>query len=162
MKGPKSKRVLWIGLAVCVAVMAVACGQGKATAPLSGPELKVEDVITALEDRDLETLYAMIDPQGVEYLHQTQQMDPNQLKAALGQELMAFDSIEYSGVKMKTEMSSDGHKATVTLVGGQSTTVKAGQTTVEDYETAVDPEQYYLILRDGTWYLDIVQMTQTQ
>lgn len=166
MEGLRSRKVLWISLAACVVVIVVACVlvfavfHDQIFGGTTGPEQKVQDVITALENRDLEGLYALIDPQGIQYLQETAQMDPDQLKAALGQELMTFDSIDYSGVKMKTEMSSDGQKATVTLVGGQMTTVKAGKSTVEDLKTSAEPEEYYLILRDGTWYLDIVEMNR--
>lgn len=166
MEGLKGKKVLWISLAASVVVIAVVCVlvfvvfHDQVFGGASGPELKVQEVITAFENRDLEELYALIDPQGVQYLKETNQMDPGQLKTALGQELMTFDSIDYSGVKMKTEMSSDGQKATVTLVEGKVTSVKAGQSKVEDLKTPADPEEYYLILRDGTWYLDIVEMTR--
>lgn len=163
----KSRKPLWIGLVTLVVLIVVACvlvfavfhdqifGGGT-----SGPEQKVQEAITAMEHRDVNALYALLDPNGVEYLHQTQQMDPNALKTALGQGLTAFDSISYSDVQMKTVMESGGTKATVTLVGGKMTTVKSGQSTVDDLKTSAQPQKFYVILRSGKWYLDIVRMTQ--
>jgi hypothetical protein len=166
MDGLKNKKVLWISLAALVVVVALVCVlvfvvfHDQVFGGASGPEQKVQEVITAMEDRDLDALFDLIDPQGIVYLENTEQIDPDQLKTALGQELLAFDSIDYTGVKMKTELSSDGQKATVMLTEGQITTVKAGESTVEDLKTTAEPQEYSLILRDGTWYLDIVQMSR--
>jgi hypothetical protein len=162
-----SKKTLWISLAALVVVIAVVCVlvfvvfHNQVFGGASGPEQKVQEAITALEDQDIDALYALIDPQGIFYLENTQAIAAGALKEALGAALLGFDSVEYKDVKMKTVMESDGQKATVTLVGGQVTTASDGQPTVEDLKTTTDPQAFYLILRDGTWYLDIVRMTQT-
>jgi hypothetical protein len=161
-----SKKALWISLAALAVVVAVACVlvfvvfHDQVFGGASGPEQKVQEVITALEEQDIDSLYALIDPQGLAYLENTQAVAVGELKAVLGETLMGFDSVEYTDVKMKTVMESDGQKATVTLVGGQMTTVAAGKSTVEDLKSSAEPQVFYLILRDGTWYLDIVRMTQ--
>jgi hypothetical protein len=161
-----SKKTLWISIAALVVVIAVACVlvfvvfHDQVLGGTSGPERKVQEVITTLEEQDIDALYALIDPQGITYLENTQAVAVGQLKNALGESLMGFDSVEYKGVKMKTVMESDGQKATVTLVGGQMTTVSGGQPTVVDLKDSTEPQVFYVVLRDGTWYLDIVRMTQ--
>jgi ABC-type cobalt transport system substrate-binding protein len=161
-----SKKTLWISLAALVVVIAVACVlvfvvfHDQVFGGASGPEQKVQEVITTLEDQDVDALYALIDPQGITYLENTQAIAAGALKTAIGEGLMGFDSVEYKDVKMKTVMDSDGQKATVTLVGGQMTTVSSGQPTVEDLKDSADPQVFYVVLRDGTWYLDIVRMTE--
>jgi hypothetical protein len=161
-----SKKALWITLAAVVAVIAVACVlvfvvlHDQVFGGASGPEQKVQEVITALEEQDIDALYALIDPQGLAYLENTQAVAVGELKAVLGETLMGFDSVDYTDVKMKTLMESDGQKATLSLVDGQMTTVDAGQPTVEDLKSSAEPQVFYLVLRDGAWYLDIVRMTQ--
>jgi hypothetical protein len=161
-----SKKTLWISLAALVVVIAVVCVlvfvvfHDQVFGGATGPEKKVQEVIATFEDQDIDALFALIDPQGLTYLENTQAVAPAALKTALGDALMGLESVEYKDVKMKTVMESDGQKATVTLVGGQMTTVSAGQPTVEELKDSADPQVFYLVLRDGTWYLDIVRMTE--
>lgn len=166
MDGLRSRKVLWIGLAALVVVAAVVCVlvfvvfHDQVFGGTSGPEQKVQEVIATFEEQDIDALYALIDPQGVLYLENTNSVPAGELKLALGEALMGFDSVEYEDVKIKTVLESDGQKATVTLVDGQMTTVSAGQPTVEALKDAAEPQVFYLILRDGTWYLDIVRMSE--
>jgi len=161
-----SRKALWIGLAALVVVVAVACVlvfvvfQDQIFGGASDPEQKVQETLTTMENRDLDALFALIDPQGLVYLENTTQVAPEAIESALGEALLGFDSIRYSDVEMETELTSDGQKATVTLVGGKMTTESGGESTVEDLKDSTDPQKFYLILRDGTWYLDIVQMTR--
>ncbi len=166
MDGLKSKKVLWMSLAALVVVVAVVCVlvfvvfHDQVFGGASGPEQKVTEVLAALEEQDVDSLYALIDPQGILYLENTNSVPAGELKTALGEALLAFDSVEYQDVKMKTVLESDGQKATVTLVDGQMTTVSAGRPTVEALKDVVEPQVFYLILRDGTWYLDIVRTSE--
>lgn len=160
----RGRKALWISLAALVVVIAVACvlvfvafhdqifGAGT-----SGPEQKVQEALTIMENKDVDALMAMLDPQGLVWLENTTQIGAEDLAAAAADEMTAFDSIEFSDVKMKTAMEEDGQKATVTLVGGQMTTVSGGETTVEELKDSDPPVSFYMVQRDGTWYIDIVR-----
>jgi hypothetical protein len=162
----KDKKGLWIGLAAAVVVIAVACVlvfvvfQDQIFEGSSGPELTVQDLLTAMENQDLDALFALMDPQGIEELEAKGLMTEEDLKQVIGGGLTGYESIEFANVKMETEISEDGENAVVTIVRGTVTVVVDGETSLEDVEDSDEPQQYYLVKRDGKWYMDIMSIAE--
>jgi hypothetical protein len=162
----KDKKALWISLAAAVVVIAVACVlvfvvfQDQIFGDSSGPELTVQDLLTAMENQDLDALFALMDPQGVAQLEETGFMTEEDLKEVIGGGLTGYESIKFENVEMKTEISEDGESAVVTIERGTVTVVADGQTSVEKAEDAEEPQQYYLVNREGKWYMDIMSIAE--
>jgi len=162
----KDKKGLWIGLAAAVVVVAVACVlvfvvfQDQIFGEASGPEQTIQDMFTAMENKDLDGFFALMDPQGIEQLESTGLMTQDDLKTLLGEELTGYESMTFENVEMETEISEDGQNAVVTVVRGTMTVVADGETTVDNAEDTGEPQQYYLVKRDGKWYMDIMSMAE--
>jgi hypothetical protein len=163
--GGKSKKWLWIGIAAAVVVIAVACilvfvvfqddifgGSGGS----SGPEQTVQDMFNAMEAKNVDAFFAIMDPQGLQQV-EAAGLTVADFKAMLSEE-MTYDSMTFSGVKMETKMAEDGQTAAVTIVEGKLTTVVSGESTVEDVKDSSEVQTYQVVLRDGKWYLDIASM----
>lgn len=162
----KDKKGLWIGLAAAVVVVAVACVlvfvvfQDQIFESQPGPEQTVQELLTAMENQDLDALFALMDPQGVEQLEAKGLITEKDLRETIGGGITGYESIEFENVKMETDFSEDGENAVVTIVRGIVTVVAGGQTSVEDVQDTDEPQQYYLVKRDGKWYMDILSIAE--
>lgn len=152
----RGKKWLVTGLIVAVAVItlgAVACGGGT---DASGPEDAVQSMLSAMETKDIDAFFALIDPQGLADLEE--QGFTVEAARAMYEGGMTYDSMKFEGVKLETELSEDGQSAVVTVVEGIATTVENGETIVDDVKDSDEPQVFYLVLRDGKWYLDVGMM----
>jgi hypothetical protein len=89
----------------------------------SGPEQVVMQLFDALETLDIDALLGLMDPRIVGVLPEGEAMDA--FKAALSAQIESLGSMEFSGIELSTEMTSD---TTATV------TVTAGTVTVKDAE----------------------------
>ncbi len=150
----KSKKWLWVGVLAAVVVVsfaAVACG-GSA----SGPEQTVQTMLDAMEAKDVDAFFAIMDPEGLAQV-EAGGLTLEAFKTMISRE-MTYDSMEFTDVKFTTEIAEDGQSAVVTVVEGKLTTVVSGESTTEDVKDSEEPQIYQLIQRDGKWYLDITSM----
>ena len=150
------RKWLWIGIAAVVVVAAIACilafvvfnGEGAAAGT---PEQTVQQFFDALENKDMDAVLGLLDPTLLEG------MPTDALEAAkeeMGSNLFDFQSIDFSGLKLSTDMTSD-NTATVTVTEGTATVVDtSGETTVEDVKDADTPVAVELIKKDGSWYIE--------
>ena len=153
--GPKSRKWLWIALGcAAAAIIAVTCilvfvvFQEKI---FGGPEKKVEALLQAMSDKDVDAYLAVIDPEGLLEFKDAYGLDSRGLRESV-RDGWTYESMEFSGITMETEMAQDGKSATVTITGGEVTTVSEGEKTVED--AADDEREFNLVVRDGKWYVD--------
>lgn len=153
----KGKAWLCVGVAAVVLVIglfAIACGGGGP----SGPEQTVREVMAAMENKDIDRFWAVLDPTFYE-AYAAMGMTEEQLKSTLAEEMYSDSaSIKFSDVKLETEISDDGQTAVVTVVEGTVTMVEDGQTTTEDVKDSDEPQVFNLVLRDGKWYWDITSI----
>jgi len=153
----RGKKWLVTGLIVAVVLItlgAVACGGSN---DASGPEQAVQDLLSAMEAKDIDAFFAVMDPQG---LAQMEEMGyaVDQLKDLLEAE-MTYQSMKFEGVKLQTELSEDGQTATVTVVEGILTTVEEdGTEYAEDVRDSGAPQTFDVVLQDGKWYLDTANL----
>jgi hypothetical protein len=155
----RSRKGLWIGLASALVVVAVTCvlvfvvfrgdifGGGAA----STPEGTVKAMISAMESRDVDAIYGLLDPDSLDQI--TSFMSEDDLKSTLKDSLLQYDSIKFSNVEMSTANSGDSN-ATVTITGGSVSITQDGETTTEDVTASAEPVTFDLVKRDGSWYLD--------
>ena len=159
----RSRKGLWIGLSSAVIVIAVACvlvfvvfkGDifgGKAA---STPEGTVKAMLSAFENRDVDAIYGLLDPDSLEQI--TAFMDEETFKETLSSALLETESIKFSNVEMETENTGDD-SATVTITGGTVTVTQDGETQTEDVTESDEPVTFELVKREGAWYLDPYSM----
>jgi hypothetical protein len=118
----------------------------------SGPEQVVMELFDALENLDIDALLGLMDPRIVGALPEGEAMDA--FKAALSAQIESLGSMEFSGIELSTEMTSDT-TATVTVTAGTVTVRDAeGQVTSEDVSEASSPVTISLIKVDGKWYVE--------
>jgi ketosteroid isomerase-like protein len=153
----RSRKGLLIGLAALVVVVAVACvlafvvfkGGGGAA---SAPEQTVKRLFTAMENKDLDAVLDLMDPQLKASMPTGDALQA--AKEEMRQTMFDYKSIKFSGIKMSTEMASET-TATVTITAGSATrTDSDGQTTTEDVKDADTPATVDLTKQDGSWYLE--------
>jgi hypothetical protein len=153
----RGKKGLLIGLAALVVVVAVACvlafvvfkGGGGAAAT---PEQTVKRLFTAMENKDLDAVLDLMDPQLKKSMPTGD--DLKTAKEEMRKTMFDYKSIKFSGIKMSTEMTGDT-TATVTITAGSATrTGSDGQTTIEDVKDADTPAAVDLTKQDGSWYLE--------
>ncbi len=158
--GLRSRAWLSIGAAVVILViglLGVACGGSGA----AGPEQTVKQILAAIENKDIDAFWETVDPQFYE-VGIAMGMTEEAMKAMVaGEALSDSTSMRFSNIELATEISDDGQMATVTVVGGQVTTVENGQTTTEDVNDSDEPKVFDLVLRDGKWYWDISALDDT-
>ncbi len=153
-----SRKGVWIGLASAVVVIAVACvlvfvvfkGDifGGAS---SSPEGTVRAMLTAIENRDVDAVYDLLDPDALDQI--TGFMDEESFKESLSEGLLDTESIKFSDIEMSTD-EIDDTTAVVTIVSGSVTMTQDGDTETEDVADAGEPVTFDLVKRDGSWYLD--------
>jgi hypothetical protein len=155
----RSRKGLWIGLVSAVVVIAVACvlvfvvfkGDifgGKAA---STPEGTVKAMLNAFENKDVDAIYGLLDPDALEQI--TGFMDEDTFKATLSEGLLDTESIKFSDIEMETEETGDD-SATVTITSGSVTITQDGETETEDVTESDEPVTFDVVKRDGSWYLD--------
>ena len=163
----RSRLGMWIGIGAAVVVIAVACGLifgvfkddifgsgggGGSGGGASSPEQAVREFISAYDNRDVDAIFALIDPASISTLLQGQSEDlaKQMLKAAMfGQQ-----SFKFSGIELSTKQTSDT-TATVTITAGKLTVTKPdGQEETSDVSEADQPPTVGLVKRDGSWYID--------
>jgi hypothetical protein len=157
----RGRRWLWIGIAAAVVVIAVACVLvfvvfqdsifGSAS---TGPEKAVQDMLGALEAKDIDAYFAVMDPDGLNSAVSVMGVTLEEYRAMVTDE-MSYESMDFSGVKMQTVMAADGQTATVTIVAGKLSVTADGETSVEDIKDSGATQEYKAVLRDGKWYLDM-------
>jgi hypothetical protein len=114
-------------------------------------EEAVRAVFAALENQDVDALLGVMDPTILGVLPTGEALDA--AKAAIKAELAAMGTMKFSGVEMKTEMTSPT-TATVTLTAGIVTVTDAsGQVTSEDVKDSTSPVTIDLVLQNGQWYM---------
>jgi uncharacterized membrane protein YvbJ len=151
---------LWIGLAALIVVVAVVLvlvlvvfggenggGKGEMTAP----EKAVAQFFDALETKDIDRMFNMIDPKAFGMLPEGMDLKvfKDMLRAAF-----PYKEMKFKDIKMSTQMTSDT-TATVTIVEGSvSLTFPDGHTETEDVSEAGEPVTIDLVKVDGKWFLE--------
>ena len=108
-------------------------------------------LFAALENQDIDALLALMDPAILGMIPEGEALDA--AKAAVKAEMASLGTMEFSGIEMKTEMTSPT-TATVTLTAGVVTVTDAnGQATSEDVKDATSPVTIDLVLQNGQWYM---------
>lgn len=152
---------LWIGLtafivvvaAVLIPVLLLTGGEDGGGAPAAtAPEKAVARFLSALENKDIDTVFKMIDPKMMDTL--AGGMDLEAVKEMLKATLFPYAKIKFEGVKMSTQMKGE-NAAAVTIVDGSVTlTFPDGRTESEDVTEAAEPVTIDLIKVGGKWYLE--------
>jgi zinc-ribbon domain len=158
---PRGRKGLWISLVACVLIVAVACvlvfvvfgddifkGGGAA----STPGQTVSKVLKAMESKDIDAMFSLMDQKTLGAAMGGMSVDD--AKQALKSAKMDYQSVKFSGIKMKTETTS-GTTATVTITEGTVTIIDStGQETTEDVRDADEPVNFELTKVGGKWYLN--------
>lgn len=117
----------------------------------ASPEQLLELVFAAMENHDVDTLLALMDP--TLFVELPEGMTMEMVREGMVDELAAMGSMEFTGLEMSTEMTSDT-TATVTLTAGVVTVTDAyGETTSDDVRDAGEPVTIDVVKVDGRWYL---------
>lgn len=154
----KSRVGLWIALAALVAAIVVACilvfvvfhddifGGGAST-----PEAAVGNLLDAMEDGDIDAVFATMDQEALfEYVDEE---DLDEFKEAMGAEMLEGGSMKFNDLEMTTTMDGED-AATVAITGGTVTMEYDGEEYTEDVSDADEPVEFDVIKRDGSWYVD--------
>ena len=163
----KSNKGLWIGLAVLVLIVAVACVLvfvvfhdqlfGGEDAADTGPEKAVQTFFTAMENKDADALFSLIDPASYQQ-DLAMGLTVGQLKNQLAMLVFSsYDSMKFSGLKMETSQRGL-RSATVSVTAGQVTIVADGESETLDVVDADVPVELELFRKGGKWYLDFDAM----
>ncbi len=158
----RSRKGLWIGLAsalvvvvACVLVFVVFRGDIFGGGGASSPEQAVEKLLAAYEDKDVDAVFDLLDPEALQDVLDGQSVE--EAKADMFSGLYddgSVASIRFSGIKMKVDTTGDD-SATVTLTAGKAIiTDESGEEDVSDVSEADEPPTIDLIRRDGSWYID--------
>ncbi len=156
----KSRLGMWIGIGAAVVVIAVALGLifgvfkddifgGGGAA--STPEQTVRNMLTAMENKDADTVLDLLEPGAMESLGGF--MSEDALKEAMSAGLFEFESLKFSGIELSTEKTGET-SATVTIIKGSVTITDNGEAQTEDVSEADEPVTFDLVKIDGSWYLD--------
>jgi uncharacterized membrane protein YvbJ len=152
---------LWISLAGLVVAAAIACvlvfavfkGGDEAAAT---PEETVRRLLSVMENKDADALFALFDPVAVEDALGGADLEivKELLVETWAESAFDYKSIEFSDIKTTTEKTSDT-TATVTIVEGTVTVTNTeGSTATEDVQDSGQPVRFAVIERDGSWYVD--------
>ena len=157
---PRSRKGLWISLVAGVLVVAIACalvfvvfwGDIKGGGAASTPEKTVSRLLMAMQDKDLDTIFALMDQKALSDAMGGMSMEAT--KQTLRSVMMDYQSVKFSGIKTSTKSTGET-TATVTITEG-TVTIKdnAGKVTSEDVKTATEPVTFDLTKIDDKWYLD--------
>ncbi|MBN1319682.1 MAG: zinc-ribbon domain-containing protein [Thermoleophilia bacterium] len=154
----RSLKWLWIGLAALAVIVAIVCvlvfvvfdGDGGGGA--SEPEKVVTKLFDAMEDGDIDTVFEVMDPEmlGSEFGEEFIDL----AKEAMRDEMFSEGSFKFSDLKMETKETGED-TATVRILEGKVTmTDKDGVSETSDVSDADEPVEFYLVKRDGKWYVD--------
>ena len=158
---PRGRKGLWISLAACVLVVAVACvlvfvvfwgditGGGGAA---SAPEKTVSKLLKAMESKDVDAMFSLMEEKALTDALGGITVDA--AKAMLKSVMFDYQSVKFSGIKLETENTS-ATTATVTITEG-TVTIKDndGTESSEDVTEATEPVNFDLMKINGKWYLD--------
>jgi hypothetical protein len=135
---------------VLVLVLVVFNGGGTAA---TGPEEAVAGFFDAMENKDIDAVFDLIDPTVMGGLGGSG-ADMDALKDMMGAAFFSYQSIEFNDIEMSTEMTGET-TATVTITGGSVTLVDAtGAEETQDVAEADEPVTINLVEVDGKWYLE--------
>jgi hypothetical protein len=152
---------LWISLGGLVVAAAIACvlvfavfkGGDEAAAT---PEGTVRRLLSVMENKDADALFALFDPVAVEDVLGGADLETvkERLLETWAESAFDYESIEFSDIKTITKENSDT-TATVTIVEGTVTVTNTeGLTATEDVQDSDQPVTFVVIERDGAWYVD--------
>jgi hypothetical protein len=123
----------------------------------SGPERAVQTFFTAMQNKDIDALFSLIDPDSYRQ-ELAMGYTVQDLKSQLAQLIFSdYDSMAFSGLKMETTQRGL-REATVSIVAGQVTIVAGGVSETLDVLDADVPLQLELFRKSGNWYLDFESM----
>lgn len=154
----RSRRGLWIAVAGVVVVVAIAAMLvfavfgvgGGGTAAAATPEKSVSRFLAAMENKDIDAVLDLLDPQVRESLVKVG--DANAAKKTLSATMFPYKSVKFSNIKLSTKMSGET-SASVTITAGTATeTASDGKSTKQDIATDM-PITFDLMQKDGSWYL---------
>jgi uncharacterized membrane protein YvbJ len=152
----RSLKWLWIALAALLVAAAIALilvfvvFKGGDSAGAS-PEQTVKSYLSAMENKDLDKVLELVDPAIKESLLEGEDLES--AKDMLAEEVFSFDSLKFTGIKMKTEETSDT-TATVTLTAGTASMTAEGTTESYNIEDETEPVTIDLVKKDGKWYVE--------
>ncbi|MBN1319681.1 MAG: zinc ribbon domain-containing protein [Thermoleophilia bacterium] len=116
------------------------------------PEDAVLLLFKAMEDKDFDVFFALMDPVAVEEV--TGGLPLDSFKEYMGDDMWPWESMKFSDLRLETKKTSDT-SATVTVVEGVVTVTEPnGVTSSESVTEAGSPVTFEVIQRDGSWYLD--------
>lgn len=139
-----------------VVLSAVGCGGDSA----GEAEAAVQKFLTASENKDVDAVLGLIDPQVVASMEDELTgtgMTMEALKALLSEEFFPYDSVKFSNIQLETTDMGE-NEATVEIVGGTKTQTVDGETETQEVEDADAPLVFYLVKIDGEWYIDFESM----
>jgi hypothetical protein len=147
---------VWIGGGAAVVVIAVVLvlvftvftGGGGPGA--SNPEQAVTNLLTAVENRDVEAVLASMAPDALPGLGDGSDALTN--KEKLAATLLAFRDVKFEDLKMTTEMQGET-SATVTITGGKLSVTNASGRTVTQNIGASGVNSVKVVKIDGRWYI---------
>jgi len=154
----RSRRALWIALGAVVVVAAIAAVLvfavfgvgGGGTAAAATPEKSVSRFLAAMENKDIDAVLNLLDPQVRESLVKVG--DAKAAKKTLSATMFPYKSVKFSNIKLSTKMSGET-SASVTITAGTATeTASDGKSTKHDIATDM-PITFDLMQKDGSWYL---------
>jgi len=144
-------------LALAVSFTAVACGDDAAA---TGAEAAVQRFLTASENKDVEAVLELLDPQAVASMEADLAeagMTLNDVKPLLAEELFPFESVMFSDIQLETTELGE-NDATVKITGGTMTQTSDGVTETKNAAESDDLPELYLVRIDGEWYIDFESM----
>jgi hypothetical protein len=152
----RSLKWLWISLSALVVVAAVLIALGftvfKAEEGAgTTPEQTVDRLLKVMASKDLDGVLELMDPSMMEALPTGDALEA--ARQEIEDSLFSFDSIQFSGIEMSTEETSDT-TATVTITKGTVKMTVDGETETEDVSEATEPVTFDVTKIDGKWYVD--------
>jgi len=159
---PRKRNLTWVwGVAGAVVIIAVVCVLvfvvlGERSDAANTPEEAVRAFFAAMEKQDADAIIDLLDPNIMEGDLADEFGDEfrKSIRDTIKNQLFMQDSVKFSNLKMKTEMTGE-FSAAVTVVEGKVTLKsKDGTEITEDVSEADEPVTFNTVRRDGKWYLD--------
>jgi hypothetical protein len=112
----------------------------------SSPEKTVKQLFTGLENKDIQAIAALVDPEAFKQASGSEAAFKDVMKKNLPEESMKFKDLVF-------KTSVNGNDATVTVTKGTVTvTDKSGKVSSATMAEAGAQVTFYLVKRDGKWY----------
>ena len=144
-------------LVLGMVLSAAGCGDEAAA---SDAEFAVQEFLTASENKDVDAVLGLMDPQLVAAMEDELTgtgMTMDDLKSMLSEEFFPYESTKFSNIELQTTDIGE-NQATVEIVGGTLTQTIDGATETLDAEDSDEPLEFYLIQIDRKWYIDFESM----